>query len=193
MKKVFFLLLISLPAVFFLTKFSKQDNNPVELPKISEIGEFNLINQENQSYGLKDLKGSYWVASFIFTRCQGPCPLITKKIKSISEEFSGLSNIKFVSLSMDPDYDTPQIFKEYAKKYKLNLEAWNLLTGKKEAVMDITRNLFRLPVSEDPEMHTTRIVLVDSNANIRGYYNILDEGSVEKLILDLKNIASPGV
>ncbi len=158
------------------------------LPKLHKISSFHLTNQENKPYGTEQLKGKTWVVNFVFTRCQGPCPLITKKMKGLQDRFKGDSDLNYLSITMDSGFDKPDVLKNFGKKYHADFSRWNFLTGDQDEILSLARNIFKVPADKNPEMHTTRFILVDSELHVRGYYNSLEEESFNKLSHDIEEL-----
>lgn len=159
-----------------------------EAPEIlGEVAPFTFVDQSGNSFGSADLKGRMWVANFLFTRCQGPCPLIAHRTSELHEEFKS-PDLNFVSFTVDPENDTPAVLTDYAKTYG-NGNRWHLLTGDKKEIYTLIRNSFHLAVekteaetgSADDFIHSTYFVLVDSQSRIRGYFNSTDSAQFEKL------------
>ena len=84
------------------------------LPQYTQVPEFTLTECSGKKISLADLRGQVWVADFIFTRCAGPCPLITGRMKQIQAQVSSADDVTLVSFSVDPEHDTPQVLSEYA-------------------------------------------------------------------------------
>jgi cytochrome oxidase Cu insertion factor (SCO1/SenC/PrrC family) len=151
------------------------------------VPDFQLIDQEGKSVSLADLRGSYWVAGFIFTRCKGICPTVSAAMARLAEELP--DDVKLVSFSVDPKYDTPEILAEYAARFGVKTaDRWKFLTGDREAIYRVSKEGFLLVVEEnsDPKAdpgdlvtHTSRIVIVDDLGIARTTYNTLDASSME--------------
>jgi protein SCO1/2 len=152
---------------------------------------FQLTTQMNQPLSHTDLAGKPWVASFIFTRCQGPCPLISFRASELQKEFLS-SPLQLVSFSVDPDYDTPERMLAYSKTYNADPQRWYFLTGEKKKVFDLIRQGFHLtvedsdPPSDNDILHSTYFILVDRNNQIRGYYNSTDLEAMSLLRKEIK-------
>ena len=117
----------------------------------------------------------------------------------ISGEMSKLEKalppeIRFVSFTVDPARDTPEVLNEYAKRYNADTNRWMFLTGEKTALYDLCVKGFKLALEDsggtevEPITHSTRFVLVDKNAQIRGYYGGTDEEDLTKLSADVKKL-----
>ena len=95
------------------------------------VADFAYTDQNGESFGLQDLKGKVWVADFIFTNCDDVCLPMTANMKKLQEEVEkeGIENIQFVSFSVDPTVDTPEILTEYGKQFSADFNNWHFLTG----------------------------------------------------------------
>lgn len=158
------------------------------------VADFSLVDQTGDRITRDSLKGQMWIASFIFTRCLGPCPLMSYKIAQLQKEIPASEKIQFISFSVDPEYDTPAVLAKYAASYNADPARWHFLTGDKKSVYEMIRNSFKLAVEEvtgkevkDTDfVHSTLFVLVDKGGVIRGYYNSVENEAVEKLRKDIK-------
>lgn len=160
---------------------------------------FSFTDQNGKLFGLQDLKDHVWLANFIFTRCMGPCPVITAQMAELEKEFADRKDIRFVSFSVDPDYDTPEILSQYAETYGAKAPRWRFLTGPREKMYELIRSSFLLAVQENPNakttnpgeavVHSLNFVLVDKEGRIHGYYNSTDPEAMKKLRADLKNLS----
>jgi len=129
------------------------------------------------------------VASFIFTRCRSTCPLQTAQMARLQQRLHEEGKqVLLVSISVDPEHDTPQVLQEYAQRWGADPGRWRFLTGPREAIWRLSRDGFRLGVGDDPgfaEMpifHSTKVALVDGQGRVRGYYDgISEEGTAELL------------
>ncbi|NRA44495.1 MAG: SCO family protein [Oligoflexales bacterium] len=173
----------------FRPSLIEQETAPVNLPSLGTIGEFSLQSQQGESIGVQHLDGNVWIGSFIFTRCQGPCPMMTQKMARLQKELAGVPNLKHVSITMDPEHDTSEVLLEYANKYHADHDRWLFLTGNKQDIIKLAIEAFKLPAGEDPDMHSTRFVLVDQQQKIRGYYDSGDPESISKLSNDVKSLS----
>jgi cytochrome oxidase Cu insertion factor (SCO1/SenC/PrrC family) len=125
-----------------------------------------LINQDGETVRFFDdvLKDKVVVISFIFTNCDGACPLITHKLTLVRDGLEGkIGNpIQFVSLSLDPERDTPAAMKEFAKKHHADHEGWTFLTGNSENLDSIIKRLGQF--TDDIEAHSTMMLAGNVNA-----------------------------
>jgi len=158
------------------------------LPVLFPPPKFSLINQDGLPTTDADLAGHAWVAAFIFTQCAGPCPMMSTKMSELQDRIPDRS-IKLVSISVDPERDTPAVLKEYAAKFKADTTRWFFLTGEKAAIIKLSADLkLTLPDASDPMLHSTRFVLLDAEGNVRGTYDGKEDDSVARLVDDAKQL-----
>lgn len=159
-------------------------------------GPFALTAHTGERFVAEDLLGTVWVADFIFTRCQGPCPVMTEKLAALERETPASAAVRFVSFSVDPRHDTPAVLRAYRKQKGITSLRWVFLTGRPAAMKAVARDRFRLPVVEveDPGVivipHSEKFALVDAEGAIRGYYDSNDPRGMEHLRRDLKSLLS---
>lgn len=160
---------------------------------LGQVPEFALVDEQGRPVSHADLDGKVWVADFIFTRCAGQCPLMSSQMAKLQARFDGVETVQFVSFTVDPSYDTPQILAAYAKRYGAPVAQWRFVTGDQDALWTLARTGFRLGVGEDgtaeePITHSVRLVLVDQQRRIRGYYDATDAGAMERLFHDVHTL-----
>ena len=157
-----------------------------------------LINQLGDTVSLDDINGSIIIADFFFTRCPSICPTLTKNMKELQDAMKmkdsrrriDSSYVRFISFSVDPERDTPEVLKRYADKYGVNHDTWWFLTGDKQKIYDYALNELKLGLQDGNGVdsnfiHTSKFVLIDKYRNVRGYYDGLDSTSMSKLAEDL--------
>jgi protein SCO1 len=190
---VFFLGLIvgSVIWVTVLVDSVKKKKRP-QPPVLGQVSDFMLTDQNADPMGSKRLRGRIWVADFIFTRCAGPCPVMSGKMAELQSALKSRPGIELVSISVDPAHDTPERLKSYGERYSARPGIWHLLTGPKEEILRIMKEDFKIGYSDPgdgpPEtaiVHGTHFILVDTEGQIRGYYGIIvdeeDELSRDKI------------
>ena len=153
---------------------------------------FQLVNQNGQAFGSNQLAGKIWIADFIFTACPGPCPMISSRMSELQKPLEK-TDVHLVSFSVDPEKDTPEVLRGYAEKLHAQPQRWDFLTGPKAAIYDLSKNGFKLGVSDGSEevgvpVHSTRMVLIDRHGQIRGYYDALAPDAVTKLLADTSHL-----
>jgi cytochrome oxidase Cu insertion factor (SCO1/SenC/PrrC family) len=157
-----------------------------------QVPEFSLTDQEGETVTRGDLAGKVWIADFIFTNCAGTCPMITETMSRLQRALP--KEVHLVSFSVDPARDTPEVLAEYAKKTSADRERWHFLTGDKNTLYDLSIKGFKLALDEttgtevEPITHSTRLVLVDQEGKIRGYYGGTDEEDMKRLFTDATDL-----
>lgn len=163
------------------------------LPIYGQLSDFEFVEQSGKPFGSRDLRGKLWIADFIFTRCAGPCPIMTQKMSKLQSAFQKIPDLKLVSFSVDPEYDSPKVLTEYAKQFHAERAQWVFLTGKTEAVYKLARESFKLSVGKDRDqqtnsengiLHSIHFILVDGVGRIRGYYDSSDPQTHARLLSD---------
>jgi protein SCO1/2 len=188
------LILFSIVALFLRTQMGR-----APLPEFGTVQPFALTNELNQRVTLDHLKGQVWVADVIFTRCGGPCPKMTETMSRLQNEFPANEPLKFVTLTTDPAYDTPEILKRYGQRFGADFQRWNFLTGPKSEILKnlATGSLKLAALDKDPSererdndlfIHATIFVLVDKQGKVRGYYESLEPGFREKIQADIRSL-----
>lgn len=150
-----------------------------------EVPDFSLRDSSDAPMSLSHLHGKVWVADFIFTNCQDMCPMMTAKLRELDREFKKDDRFNLVSISIDPTRDTPEVLRNYRKKLGVEDSNWHFLTGKFGSIKHLIGGGFKLGTPENPELHTSKFVLVDGAARIRGYYDSNSAESLEKLKADI--------
>jgi protein SCO1/2 len=168
------------------------------LSRLGDYGrapEFDLIRQDGTPFRHTDLRGKLWIGDFIFTSCASTCPIMTRQMQLLAEAVKSIDGIEFVSFSVNPETDTPEVLTTYARDYGIDTTNWHFLTGDKQPLRDLVLHGFRLSVQEasredllagaEAVIHSTRFVLVDEAGVIRGYYDGTDEQAMQQLLADL--------
>lgn len=153
----------------------------VPLPVIGQIPNFHLTNQNNETVSLASLSGKVWVADIIFTRCPGPCRTMTRVLAGLQSALSADQSVRFVTLTSDPDYDTPPVMQKFAAEFNADPARWWFLTGNKPEIRSLAVNDFKFVVVErKPEdrtvpddlfIHSTWFALVDQQGRLRGWFD----------------------
>jgi len=160
------------------------------LPEMMPIGQFSLTAQDGRTIGSADLRGKVYVADFIFTSCPSICPVMSTQMANLHRRIDE-ADVRFVSITVDPERDTPEVLREYAARYRAD-SRWHFLTGEPTEVRRTIERAFRLPVGEREEiaggrydiMHGARFVLIDRRGILRGLYET-DADGLERLERDV--------
>jgi len=185
-RKIRFTLYIIVAITLFGTYMMKDSKNDYQLPKLGSIPSFEFTDSDGNLISKKELTGKVWVADFIFTTCTMACPVMTGNMNLIHKAFKNNDKVRIVSISVYPEYDTPEILKEYASRYNANTNRWHFLTGPEENVKLVIKNGFKMGDYEDIIFHSEKFALVDQDGNIRGYYNGMKTDDVKTLKKDIR-------
>jgi len=183
---------VTAAVLFWLRQLQVNALSNRPLPAYGAVPDFQLVNQDGQSFGSQQLSGKIWIADFIFTTCPGPCPIISTRMSELQKPL-GKSDVHLVSFTVDPEKDTPEVLRVYADKLRKEPLRWDFLTGPIATIASLSRDGFKLGLSdgESPEtgpIHSTRFVLVDRHGAIRGYYDALAPDGVTKLLADTNHL-----
>ncbi len=159
-----------------------------EIPVYGQVPAFDLISQTGKPFDRKSLDGKIWVADFIFTHCEGPCPRMSAKMRALQDATTATPDLALVSFTVDPARDTPPVLAEYARRYQAS-GRWSFLTGDPATLQLLDREAFKLGNLNGAMDHSTRFVLVDRKGRIRGYYGIAQGDPVAQIQADAKQLA----
>ena len=115
-----------------------------DLPRLWEVPDFAFIERSGQSVTRADLLGKVWIASLIFTRCVEECPLVSSHMARLQGAFTAEPDVRLVSITVDPAYDTPEVLTRYAQSFAAQPQRWLFLTGDKATIYRLVREGFRL-------------------------------------------------
>jgi protein SCO1/2 len=168
-----------------------KDGKPQYDTVFHTIRNFELTNQQGRQVSLKDLQGKVLLVDFFFTSCTSICPTLTSNLKKIQDAYvKNDTLLQLLSFTVDPVRDSSERLRQYANKHQINPDNWWLLTGDKKEIYDIARHEFFVTVTEgnggeDDFIHTEKLVLIDKNGHIRGYYNGLDSNAIRQCANDI--------
>lgn len=176
--------------------FEKGVDNPFKECPISDttqhyIPEFSFLNQEGEKIGRSQMEGKLTIVDFFFTSCPSICPVMSKEMERVNDIFREESKVQIMSISIDPEYDTPAVLKQYAEKHQAIPGKWHFLSGSKEETFSLARCGFVLPALDgngipDDFVHSDKFILIDDLGRIRGYYSGTNREDVDLLILETK-------
>ena len=152
-----------------------------ELPEILVVSDFELTDHHGQRFASDRLDGHVWIASFVFTSCRDVCPLLTNQVANLHRRVSQ-PEVRFVSVSVDPEVDTPERLAEYAGRYGAD-ERWVFLTGEPREVRRVVTQILRVAMGERNDVaggydiaHSEQLLLVDARGVLRGAYDTDRDG-----------------
>ncbi len=157
------------------------------------ISDFVMKDQDGQTVTTADWKNRIVVANFFFTHCPAVCPKLTKSLKRVQESFKTDESLLFNSFSVDPVRDSVPVLKRYSARFSLDTHNWHLLTGDKKEIYKLARNSFMVVATDGDGgpgdfIHSEKLVLIDRQKRIRGYYTGTDDTEVNQLIQDIKKL-----
>jgi len=180
------LIIVILCASFAFTRLNPPARPASPLPIISTIAPFTLTNQAGNVVTLESLRHKVWVADIIFTRCSGPCPQMTRRMELLQAALPKSSTAKLVTLTTDPDHDSPEVLKKYGERFNADFSRWQFLTGTKKQLGTLAIDSLKLSAEEiKPEdrrddsdlfVHSTYFVVVDKLGRMRGVFESSGEG-----------------
>ena len=174
---------------------------PPPLPGLHRVPEFSLTDGFGRPFGSDDIRGKVAIASFMFTSCPTTCPALMETMQVVQKRVRGLGrNIALLSFTVDPENDTPRVLHRHARSLGANPHVWRFLTGPGDALRELLVGGFRVPMGDGREpvtgrvgdrevtvwdiVHTGKLVLLDGDRRVRGYYST-DDASVDGLMIDV--------
>lgn len=199
------------------------DERPLEgLQTFGIVPPFSLTERSGRQVTPEDLTGKVWIVNFFYTHCPDTCPLQSAQIAKLQADFAEEKDLRLISITVDPERDTPAVLREYADRFGADPARWLFLTGEKEAIYWLAREGFRLGAGVPEEQaqgpgirrrrqlggflaqvpawaheedfgqglipHSSRFVLVDREARIRGYYQSSNEEALQRLRRDVRTL-----
>lgn len=166
------LALLSGPALVQAHEAANQEEQ--RLPTLGAAPDFALISQDGAEVTLESLRGKVVAVTFIYTWCPDVCPMLTDKMAGVQDELGPDfgSKIAFVSISVDPERDTPAVLKDYAAAFDANLAGWSFLTGDPATVLDVAHRygVAVAKASDGGIDHTLLTTLIDRHGTMRVQY-----------------------
>ncbi|HEX8619019.1 MAG TPA: SCO family protein [Thermoanaerobaculia bacterium] len=166
-----------LAAAFLLALLGACERGP-ELPQLFPVPDVQLVDETGRNVNLGAMKGSVTVYDFIFTNCTGICPIMTNNMRAVTGKVDKDAAVRFVSITVDPARDTPQVLAAYAKRNR-NDARWTFLTGNREEIVKLSVQGFKLAAGDpmpggEPLLHSSKFAVADKNGVIRAYYDAAD-------------------
>jgi protein SCO1/2 len=174
------------------------------LPDLGAVPSFSFTDQRGRTVSSESLRGSVWVADFIFTSCSEACPRLTgemARLQSALDAKRSAGQVKLVSISVDPARDTKERLAEFAARYQAHDDRWYFVRGAEKEVEDAVVHGFKMSLSKEPDpqkldgfniLHGTRFVLVDQKGHLRGYYDVAAPDEIATLQRDVLALAERG-
>lgn len=195
---IFSLIILSINSPFKRAATQESQNRMADAVSPAILLPFSLVSQDGEQITNTHLLGKIWVANFIFTRCTMSCPKMSAQMASLQNAYRGDPDIKLVSFSVDPEYDTEMILNEFAKSYSAEKGQWLFLTGSRNQIYSLAHDFFHLGAGQlsdkDREMgaeevlHSERFVLLNPQSQILGYYDGMSEESMANLKSEIERL-----
>ncbi len=198
---LFAALALAIPVAPLLVK-----RRPPALPELGQLPAFSLTDERGRPFGRDDLLGKVWVADFVFTSCSDACPRLTQRMRSLQDRLDPHGRVGLLSISVDPERDTPEKLRAYGEAYGARGDLWRFLTGSPTEVQRTVVKGFKMAMAKVPAqdqaresddelraqafdiLHGDRMVLVDSDAHIRGYY-VADDAGLASVLRAARGLA----
>ena len=157
---------------------------------VLKIDSFEVMDQDSQIITAQDFEGKIYIVDFFFTHCPTICPVMTKNMATVYDEFENDTNILFLSHTIDIKNDSVPQLKKYANKIGISSSKWHMVTADKMVIYDLA-DQYMVAAAEDPNspggyMHSGAFILMDGQHRIRGYYDGTMEEDVEQIIADIE-------
>lgn len=161
------------------------------------VGDFTFTNQNGEQFSKSELEGKIWIADFIYTTCETECPQMTyskQKIdRALKEE--GIEDVEFVSFSIDPEVDSPEVLKEYGEVRGIDFEKdnWTFLTGYDfDTIKEFAVKSFKIPVEkmDDSYMHGVQLSIVSPEGNAIKHFNgfTLTDEQIQEMVAFIEDM-----
>lgn len=175
--------------LFGIMACGKSDKLPVYFEN-EPIPAFKMQNQAGKEMTEKDFLGKIYIADFFFSTCPGICKIMAKEMKMVQYETKDMEDVQLISFSVDPETDSVARLKEYGELIGAIPDKWHLMTGKYENVFDLAQKKYHISALKDAKadggiFHDERLILVDKNGRVRGFYHIKDSVKMKQLIIDI--------
>ncbi len=190
LSKLFWIVACSFLFVYPIAK-SVNRMLPVELPVLGEVPVFRFTDENGKSFGTNELKGKVYIANFMFTSCKTACPILLNKVQTVQHRIRGvIDRAAIVSFTVDPETDTSKVLFDKARELKANPVVWRFLTASLDDTKSLLVDGFKVPMGDKQiansimdVAHSNKLVLVDQDGKIRGYYSIEKDG-INQLMID---------
>ncbi|WP_240773335.1 SCO family protein [Pontibacter sp. SGAir0037] len=154
-----------------------------------QVPGFAFTSQQGERVTQQDLENKIYVTNFFFASCPDVCKKMSSQLSRVQEAFADNPSVNIVSLTVNPENDSPEVLAEYASMYGADPKKWIFLTGNREEIYTLAQQGFYLPVQQvegqQDFIHSEKFMLVDKNQHIRGQYDGTDPVEVDRLITEI--------
>jgi protein SCO1/2 len=164
-----------------------------DLPKLYAVPDAKLVTDAGKPLQLASVKGNVVVYDFIFTNCGGSCPIMSRAMQKVSRKIDPSAPVRFVSVSVDPTRDTPQVLREYRARLGAD-DRWLFLTGDRDSIVKLSIDGFKLAAGgapqpgNEPLLHSSKFIIADRSGMVRAYISAIDEDGVEKTVATVREL-----
>ena len=192
---IFLIVVMTLPiTVFAVVRWYERSVQALPvLVDNNDIADYELVNHYGDQANLKAWENKIVVANFFFTHCPVVCPKLTASMKKVQLSNKENKDLLLLSYTVDPDRDSVQRLQQFINKFSIDDSNWQLMTGNKTVLYRLARNSFKIVATDgdggpNDFIHSEKLVLIDKQKRIRGYYDGTDEAEVNQLINDIKKL-----
>jgi protein SCO1/2 len=158
-----------------------------DIPHLGKVPTFSFTERSGLAFGTEEMQGKITIVNFFFTNCKGPCPIMNTRVSELYKKYVTSNEVQFVSISVDPDRDSLTVLQEYAREYGVTDNRWMFIRAPIEEVHRVSEKGFML-AGELPTIHSTKLILVDRDLNIRGYYDSFEEEHLRLLTTHVRQL-----
>jgi len=186
--------------MFALDRSSKATDPDAQTPVIKpdyprHLVDFSLVDQSGHAFTRQDLEGKIVVVNFVFTSCAAVCPYVNAQMEKVQRLTAGQSDVRLISLTMDPVDDTAPVLAQYGKSYDQDVSRWTFLTGDETEMHRLVGSSF-LPPDTTGEFgympgnfaHTQRIALMNTKGRLVEYFDGLNQDAGDAVVAAIANL-----
>ncbi|MAW60870.1 MAG: hypothetical protein CMJ94_08555 [Planctomycetes bacterium] len=173
-------LLIALFAASFGVLLGACQRTPDGLQDMPAVEAFALTSSEGAAFTEADLDGEVWIVNFFFTRCPTICPRLMESVSEVHQRWQGEARVRFLSITVDGDFDTPEVLRAYREELGLPSKNWVLATGSRDKVRELSEQSFLQAVATQMDdsgdiLHSSRVLVLDPQRGLRGWFDVFAE------------------
>jgi len=173
--------------IFFFGCSNKEKTELALLQSYNTVGGFSAHNSNGTVFNSEELKGKYWVINYFFASCEEICPKVNESVAKLNTKYGNKEGIEFVSVTVDPENDNDSVLNDYKKRFN-GSNNWSFIRMPIDTLIAVSTKNFGVGHLSEPSLHSTRLILVDKQGVIRGYFDGLDTSAVRKLDSHLENL-----
>lgn len=181
-----------LGSLCFLWSCSSGDKLPVYFAD-EPTAVFSMTNQQGKIVTQKEMEGKIYVVDFFFSTCPGICKKMTSEMAKVQEKVKDMNDVHLLSISVDPETDSIPLLREYAIRNDVKEGKWDLLRGNYEDVFALAQKTYHVSALKDAKadggiFHDERLILVDKNGRVRGFYHVMEDEKMQQLVKDIDKL-----